>query len=195
MIAFYRLCRAWHGYLSAAAFVWLLFFSITGILLNHPTWLRGDKPAAVHRQFHLRAQELASVKAQKEPGPALVQVLRGPFRLKGEIDSSDVAGGQLFVRMRGASGSSDLQLDLRSGQGSAAIETFPLPTLLKELHRGEQAGRIWRAWIDVAGVALVTTSILGLMIYFSLRLRLRTALILVAGGMAVMAAGAVLIVN
>ena len=194
MIAFYRLCRAWHGYLSAAAFVWLLFFSVTGILLNHPAWLRGDRPTTVTRQFHLQARELASVTAQKEPGPALVQVLRGPLGLKGEIDSKDVAGDHLFVRMRGASGSSDLQLDLRSGQGSAAIETFPLSTLFKELHRGEQAGRIWRALIDVAGVALVTTSILGLMIYFSLRFRLRTALILVAGGMAVMAAG-MLIVN
>ena len=97
--------------------------------------------------------------------------------------------------MRGAAGSTDLQLDLRSGQGSAAIETFPLPTLFKELHRGEQAGRTWRALIDVSGMALVTTSVLGLMIYFSLRFRLRTALILVAAGMAVMAGGVVLIVN
>jgi hypothetical protein len=194
MVAFYRLCRAWHGYLSAAAFVWLLFFSITGILLNHPTWLHGQ-PATVTSQFHLRARELASVAAQKDHGPALVQALRGPLALKGEINSSDVAGSQLFVRMRGAAGSTDLQLDLRSGQGSAAIETFPLPTLFKELHRGEQAGRTWRALIDVSGMALVTTSVLGLMIYFSLRFRLRTALILVAAGMAVMAGGVVLIVN
>ena len=195
MIAFYRLCRAWHGYLSAAAFVWLLFFSITGLLLNHPAWLRGDEPAIVNRQFHLERRELLSVTAQNEPGPALVQAVRGPLRLKGAIDSSGVAGGQLFVRMRGVSGATDLQLDLRSGQGSAAIETFPIATFFKELHRGEQAGRVWRALIDVAAVALVTTSILGLMIYFSMRLRLRTALLLVAGGMAVMVAGVALIVR
>jgi len=194
MMTFYRLCRVWHGYLSAAAFVWLLFFSITGILLNHPTWLRGDR-ATINRQFHLQTGDLVSVAAQKEPGPMLVQVLRGPLGLKGEINSSDVAGSQLFVRMRDASGSSDLQLDLQTGQGAAAIETFPIAKLFKELHRGEQAGRVWRALIDVAGVVLVTTSILGLLIYFSLRFRLRTALILLAGGMAMMAAGVALIVN
>jgi len=195
MITFFRLCRVWHGYLSAAAFVWLLFFSLTGILLNHPTWLRGDKPATVSRQFHLQTRDLVYVTAQKEPGPALVQVMRGLLGLKGEIDSSDVAAGQLFVRMRGASGSTDLQLDLQSGRGSAAVETFPVATLFKELHRGEQAGRVWRALIDVAGAVLVTTSILGLLIYFSLRLRLRTALILVTGGMAAMAAGVALIMH
>jgi hypothetical protein len=194
MIAFYRLCRVWHGYLSAVAFFWLLFFSITGIMLNHPAWLRGHRPVTVNRQFHLQARELVSVTAQKQPGPALVQAMRGPLGLKGEINSSDVAGGQLFVRMRGASGSADLQLDLQSGQGSAVIETFPIATLFKELHRGEQAGRVWRALIDAAGVALVTTSILGLIIYFSMRFRLRTALFLVAGGLAAMAAGVVMVV-
>jgi hypothetical protein len=195
MTTFYRLCRVWHGYLSAAAFVWLLFFAITGILLNHPTWLRDDKPVTVSRQFRLQPDELASVTAKTEPGPALVQAMRGKLGLKGQVDSSEVAGQLLFVRMRGASGSSELQLDLHTGQGSAAIESFPIPTLFKELHRGEKAGPVWRAMIDIAGFALVATSMLGLMIYLSLRFRLRTAAFLVAGGLAVMAAGVMLIVN
>lgn len=195
MVAFYRLCRIWHGYLSAAAFVWLLFFSITGLLLNHPAWLRGDKPAGVSSQFDLAPGELALVRAQRDPGQALVRVLRGRLDLKGAVDSGDVAGDQLFVRMRGASGSSDIQIDLKTGRGSATIERFPAATLFKELHRGEQAGAVWRALIDIAGVLLVTTSILGLAIYFSLRLRMRTALVLVAGGLAVMAAAVFLIVD
>lgn len=195
MMTFYRLCRVWHGYLSAAAFVWLLFFAITGILLNHPTWLRDDKSVTVSRQFRLQPDELASVTAKTEPGPALVQAMRGKLGLKGQVDSSEVAGQLLFVRMRGASGSSELQLDLHTGQGSAAIESFPIPTLFKELHRGEKAGPVWRAMIDIAGFALVATSMLGLMIYLSLRFRLRTAAFLVAGGLAVMAAGVMLIVN
>jgi len=195
MTTFYRLCRLWHGYLSAAAFVWLLFFSITGILLNHPTWLRDDKPEIASRQFRLQPSELASVKANAEPGPSLVQALRGKLGLKGRIDSSDVVGQLLFVRMRGASGSSELQLDMHTGQGSAVIESFPIPTLFKELHRGEKAGPAWRAIIDITGVALVATSMMGLLIYLGLRFRLRIALLLVAGGLAAMIAGVVLVVN
>lgn len=194
-MTFYRLCRVWHGYLSAAAFVWLLFFSITGILLNHPTWLRDDKPITVSRKFRLQPYELASVTANSEPGPVFVQAMRSKLGLKGQIDSSGVAGQLLFVRMRGASGSAELQLDLHTGQGSAAIESFPISTLFKELHRGENAGAIWRAIIDITGFALVVTSTMGLMIYLSLRFRLRTTLFLVAGGLAAMAAGIVLIVN
>lgn len=195
MMTFYRLCRVWHGYLSAAAFVWLLFFSITGILLNHPTWLRDDKPVTASRQFRLLSSDLATVTASPEPGPAFVQAMRGELGLKGQIDSSEVAGQLLFVRMRGASGSSEVQLDLHTGQGSAAVESFPIATLFKELHRGEKAGAVWRAMIDITGFALVATSMMGLMIYLSLRFRLRTALFLVAGGLAAMAAGVALIVN
>lgn len=192
---FYRLCRVWHGYLSAAAFVWLVFFSITGILLNHPTWLRDDRSTTVSRQFRLQPYELASVTAKVEPGPALVQVLRGKLDLKGQVDSSGVAGQLLLVRMRGASGSTELQMDLQSGQGIAAIESFPIATLFKELHRGEKASPVWRAMIDITGFALVATSMLGLTIYLSLRFRLRTTVLLVAGGLAAMAAGVMLIAN
>ena len=195
MMTFYRLCRVWHGYLSAAAFIWLLFFSITGILLNHPTWLRDEKPVTVSRQFRLQPYELASLRAKTEPGPALVQAMREKLGLKGQIDSGGVAGQLLFVRMRGASGSAELQLDLHTGQGSAAIESFPISTLFKELHRGENAGSMWRAMIDITGFALVATSMLGLTIYLSLRFRLRAAAFLIAGGLAAMAAGIVLIVN
>lgn len=195
MTTFYRLCRVWHGYLSAAAFVWLLFFSITGILLNHPTWLRDDRPQTVSRPFRLQPDELALVTASTEPGPALVQGLRGKFGLKGAVDSSVVAGQRLFVRMRGAAGSSELQLDMHTGQGTATVESYPIPTFFKELHRGEHAGAAWRAMIDITGFALVATAMMGLTIYLSLRFRLRTALLLVAGGVAAMAAGVMLIVN
>jgi hypothetical protein len=113
----------------------------------------------------------------------------------GVLASGAVAGQLLFVRMRGASGSSELQLDLHTGQGSAAIESFPIPTLLKELHRGEKAGAVWRVVIDIAGFALGATSLMGLTIYLSLRFRLRTALFLVTGSLAAMAAGVMLVAN
>lgn len=49
--------------------------------------------------------------------------------------------------------------------------------------------------MDITGFVLVATSMLGLMIYLSMRFRLRTAVFLVAGGLAAMAAGIMLIVN
>jgi hypothetical protein len=189
MAALYRLCRLWHGYLSAMAFVWLLFFAITGILLNHPTWMAEAPLAPVQRPFQLSPTELAPIKTAKEPGPALADLMRDRLGLRGDVTNADKVGTQLFLRMRGARGSSDVQFDLQSGRGSASIENFSTATLFKELHRGEVTGAVWRALIDISGALLAATAILGLLIYFALRFRLRTALILIGVGLAAMVGG------
>lgn len=193
--AFYRQCRLWHGYLSAVAFLWLLFFSITGILLNHPAWLAAPAPAAAQTPFQLSPSELIALRGDKERGTAAVALLRERLGLRGDVTSTDLLGNLLFVRLRGARGSSDLQLDLQSGRGSASTEAFSSVALLKELHRGEQEGPEWRALIDISGFLLAATALLGLLIYFSLRFRLRTAVILIGLGGAAMLGGIMLFVR
>jgi len=141
---FYRLCRSWHGYLSAAAFVWLLFFSITGILLSHPAWLRGPRLPLTEAEFHLKPAQLAAIKLAQAQVPALVQALRDEkVSLNGEISSSDIMNNQAFIRLRGVGGSSDVQVDLLFVRGRVSTETFAATTVFKELHRGEQAGSGW----------------------------------------------------
>jgi hypothetical protein len=186
MMTFYRLSRVWHGYLSAFAFVWVLFFATSGILLNHPDWFGGGDVPIAERPVHLTPAELAAVKAHAEPGRALVAVVRARAGLNGEFSSGDLVGDELFVRLKGARGSSDLRVSLTSGVGSASVETAPALGVFKELHRGELSGPVWRALIDIAGAILAISSVLGLVIYFSLRYRLRTALGLIGAGTVVM---------
>jgi hypothetical protein len=193
--AFYRLCRNWHGYLSAVAFVWLLFFAITGILLNHSNWFAAEAPAPTQKQFVLLPGEKALIKAAREPGAVLVDLLRDRLGLRGNISSTDIVGNQLFIRMRGVRGSSDVQADIENGRGSASIEKFAAVTTFKELHRGEQAGPVWQALIDISGAILAATALLGLLIYFAMRLRLATSLTLIGLGLAAMAGGIILFVR
>jgi hypothetical protein len=195
MNKYYQLCRVWHGYLSLIAFAWLLFFAITGILLNHPTWLAGQTSVMQDTPVQLQPAQLAAVRANSDPARAAVELLRGSLKLQGLVSSADVVGDDVFVRMKGARGSSDLRLNLKSGAGSASVETFPLPAALNQLHRGESAGAVWRGFIDVAGALLAISSILGLLLYLTLKMRVRLALVLVGGGLAVMVAGIVIFVR
>ena len=48
------------------------------------------------------------------------------------------------------------------------------------LHRGELAGAAWRLFIDAMGVVLILMSLVGYVLFLSLRFRLRTALSLTA---------------
>ncbi len=52
--------------------------------------------------------------------------------------------------------------------------------MIGDLHRGKNASVPWRAVIDVSAILVLALSIIGYVLFFSLRFRLRTSLILTA---------------
>jgi hypothetical protein len=58
---------------------------------------------------------------------------------------------------------------------------------MNDLHRGKNAGAVWRAAIDVAAVLLIALSLIGYVLFFSLRFRLGASLLLTASSLAAMA--------
>lgn len=183
---FFRLSRMLHGYLSAFAFLALFFFSATGILLNHPEWFETYRPAERHLTFTLSPAELASAKASKDPGRALAAASAAKARLNGAYASGDVDGRQMLVRMEGPKGSSDLTIDLGSGQVEARITQTNLMSIIQDLHRGKNVGAAWRWVIDLSAWLILALSVIGYVLFFSLRFRLRTSLILTAVSLAVL---------
>ena len=175
---FYRLMRDWHGYLSAFAFIALLFFAATGILLNHPGLLQGEARPLVEKTVTLATADIAKVKASKEPGRELAQIVGETVDLNGEFKNGEVSGADVFVRMQSVRGSSDLRGNLETGRTEVTVENLAAVEVLNGLHRGELAGGAWRLWIDILGGVLIVLSILGYILFFSLRFRVKTALIL-----------------
>lgn len=175
---FYRQCRLWHGYLSAFSFIALLFFSATGVVLNHPDWFKTRAPAAVESHFTLTAAELARVKAAPAPGPVLVEIAAAKSPLKGAFVEAEVAGDDVFARLNGVRGSSDVRGNLRTGAVEVVVEGKTTVAIFNGLHRAENAGKPWRLLVDILGGLLIVMSLVGYILFLSLRFRLRTALVL-----------------
>jgi hypothetical protein len=175
----FRLAREWHGYLSAIAFVALLFFSATGIVMNHPTITDGHLPDLIQKPFMLSPAEIAAIRANPDPGQTLVKTaerhigkLRGGFR-DGQLDGNDA-----FVRLQGASNNTDLHADLKSGRVEVTIVPAGRLDVLNNLHRGDRAGKLWQALVDASAILMILVSLLGYILFLSMRFRVRTALIL-----------------
>jgi hypothetical protein len=177
---FYRYSRLIHGWLSAIAFLVLCFFSITGILLNHPEWAGESVPQPVEEKFRLEEDELQRLFDAKEPELLLPDMAAKRVALKGEMTGSNQVGNELFVRMQGVRGLTDIRASLVTGNVTVIVEPAPTLSIVNELHRGERAGATWRWFIDAFAVLLVILSIVGYLIFLSLRFRLRTALLLTA---------------
>ncbi len=187
-IAFYTQCRLWHGYLSAFAFLALIFFSATGVLLNHPDWLAQDESDARIATAHLSPGELDAARRSTDTGAALALTLERKMALLGAYASGDVDPRQAILRFEGVKGSSDVTLDMHSGDATARLRQADMLSTLDDLHRGKGAGRVWQAVIDISGAIILALSVIGYLLFFSLRFRLRTGLLLTGLSLAALAA-------
>ncbi|MGZ3399485.1 MAG: PepSY-associated TM helix domain-containing protein [Caulobacteraceae bacterium] len=184
--AFFRLSRMLHAYLSAFAFLTLIFFSATGVLLNHPEWFEAYQPAEHQVAFALTSSELAAANSSKDRGRALAAAAAKHAPLPGAYLSADIDGRQALVRMEGPKGSADLTVDLVTGKAEGRVTKPNLTAVIQDLHRGKNSGGAWRWVIDLSAWLVLGLSLIGYVLFFSLRFRLKTSLILTAVSLAVL---------
>ena len=175
----FRQSRIWHGYLSAFAFIALIFFSITGLLLNHPAWFEGKDDAPSKDQvLTLAPADLARAKAAADPGPVLAEAIGKQVDLIGGYKSAETVDDEVLLSFESVKGRSDVTVNLTTGTAEAAVQRSDAVTVLNELHRGKNSGKAWGLVIDATAILVLVLSIIGYVLFFSLRFRLRTSLIL-----------------
>ena len=185
-IAFYTQVRHWHGYLSAFAFLALMFFSFSGIGLNHPDWL-AEEAEGVRVAATLPLEQLQAAQKSADPGAALGLRAAERMPLKGAYASADINGGEAFLRFTGVKGASDVTIDLKAGAARGEVRTADALVVLNDLHRGKNVGAAWRWVIDISAIVLLVLSLLGYVLFFTLRFRLKVALVLTAVSLVAMA--------
>jgi hypothetical protein len=182
-INLYRQCRLWHGWLSAFAFIALMFFSGTGLLLNHPEWF-GDADAAPQESH----AQLNPAELKGKPAAALGEMLARRKLVQGAYASGDIDDDLALLRFEGVRGNSSVNLDLTSGKADIAYRQAGALTVLNDLHRGKNAGIAWKWLIDLSAGLFLVMSLVGYLLFFSMRHKLPQALILTLGSAAVLAA-------
>ena len=185
-IAIYTQVRHWHGYLSAFAFLALMFFSFSGIVLNHPDWLP-EEAEGLRISAALPAGPLQAAQKAADPGAALGLLAAERMSLLGAYASADINGGEAFLRFSGVKGASDVSIDLKTGAARGEVRTADALVVLNDLHRGKNVGEAWRWLIDISGAVLLVLSILGYILFFTLRFRFKVALALTAVSLGAMA--------
>jgi hypothetical protein len=153
--------RTIHIYISMLGLLAVIFFSVTGIMLNHEEWFGFATPVIVTHEGSL--PEAMS----KEPDKlTIVEKLRKDFGATGALDSFEIDEDRLTVIFKSPGRRTEATLQRNDGHAEVSIETHCLAGRLAELHRGTDAGTGWRLWvIDGTAVVLLITSITGLMLW------------------------------
>lgn len=178
--ALFRLSRMLHAYLSAFAFLALIFFSATGLLLNHPDWVDLTKMRESTSTVVLDKAEVAKAAAASDPNAALAKLLASRTKLLGGYKSGETLDGEASLRFEGVRGYSDAYVDLATGSAEVTVKHANSIATINELHRGKNAGRAWALVIDLSAILVLALSLIGYILFFSLRFRLVPSLILTA---------------
>jgi hypothetical protein len=183
-IRFAALARWLHIYLSMFGLAAVLFFSVTGITLNHPTWFFGETERRMRSEGRIEAKWLRvggpppSSSPDKEVDLSaqvkqleVVEHLRKTHGIHGALAEFRVEESECFVAFKGPGYAADAFINRRTGQYTLTQTFHGVVAILNDLHKGRDTGKTWSIVIDVSAVLMTLISLTGLILLFYLKLR------------------------
>jgi hypothetical protein len=169
-----KLSRWLHIYLSMVSFAVVLFFSFTGLTLNHPTWMGGDKQVVIKNKGSLNVQWVNNPDTNKIAKLEVVEFLRKTYNVKGAVSEFRIDDSEISVVFKGPAYSCDAFIDREKGSYEISEIKMGVVAVMNDLHKGRDSGSGWSWIIDISAVFLILVSLSGLILLFFMKKR-RTA--------------------
>lgn len=165
------LIRAIHVYVSMALLVMMLFFAITGITLNHPTWF--DAKGTTHYQEDPIPPYLLSL-PKEEQQQALAHFVKSSFAM--DYDAAQIDSDEIQLVHKSPGSYKTLTLDLVEQQSYFERIDYGAIAILNDLHKGRNSGLVWSAILDICSVLIILFSISGALLLVPQQKRLKKSL-------------------
>jgi uncharacterized protein len=188
-----------HIYLSMFGLAAVLFFSVTGITLNHPDWAFGQVERRREAKGQVDLKWIARDPATSDSQPAsdsesakpvakleVVEHLRKTHAIRGALAEFRVDDTECTVSFKGPGYSADTFIDRDSGEYTLTELDHGLIALINDLHKGRDTGAVWSWVIDLSAGLMTFISLTGLVLLFYLKLRRVTGLVVALAGTVVL---------
>jgi len=178
--SFLKWSRTLHIFLTLLGLLLLLFFAVTGFLLNHEEWFGVYEPQTRTMQGSLPTGLLS------EPDKLMVvEKLRSDFGATGALDSFEVEEDTLRVVFKSPGRQTEASIRRAGGELEVTHQASGLLGRLADLHRGKGSGAVWSLVIDSACILLMVISLTGVILWLSLQTRRWLGLVAVTIGLTV----------
>lgn len=169
-----------HIYLSMASFAIVLFFSVTGLTLNHADWFANTEKTirTSGNMPHQWLRPSASEPAKLE----IVEHLRSVNKLHGAVSDFRVDDNQIEVSFKAPGYSADAFIDRDTNRYDVIEVRNGFVAVINDLHKGRDSGKVWSGLIDASAILLTLVSLTGLLLLFFVYKRRASGLILAAAG-------------
>lgn len=187
---FAAIARWLHIYTSVLGLAGILFFSATGLTLNHPTWLLGSQQR--QQEFHgqLQAEWLGSAKEGTPAQPTnqlrIAEYLRKTHGLHGEVDDFQETDTDASLAFKGPGYSADVFFDRSTGKYDVTETADGLVAILNDFHKGRHTGKSWSLVIDVMAILLIIVSLSGIVLLCYIKRRRVSGTVIIVLGLLVL---------
>ena len=156
-----KAARWLHIYLSMASFSIILFFAVTGLTLNHPTWFANQQKTIDHK-----GQLPAALLTPDPDKLAVAEYLRAHETLHGAVSDFRTDDTQVTVSWKAPGYTADAFIDRTTGKYDLTEVRSGFLAVINDLHRGAETGTAWHALIDASALFLTAVSLTGLTLMF-----------------------------
>jgi hypothetical protein len=163
----------------------VLFFSVTGVTLNHPDWFLGEHESRTDDEGSVDPKWLI-------PGPSgevakleVVEHLRKEHGVRGALVDFKVDDAECVVAFKGPGYAADAFINREDGRYTLSQTAHGFVGVINDLHKGRDSGPVWSAVVDASAILLVVVSLSGLILIFYLKLRRKPGVVVAIVGSAV----------
>lgn len=182
-----------HIYVSLFSLAVILFFSITGLTLNHPDWFFSETTRRVDAKLNESWLNL------QVPDPIdwdqvdfghqveklkVAEYLRETHSLSGRVSDFLCFADECEITFQGPGYAATARIQRSDGSYELVVTANDLVSVMNDLHKGRNTGRLWSIVIDISAIVATFVSLSGFALVFYLRLNRKRRLIVSLLGLA-----------
>jgi hypothetical protein len=176
-----KFSRWLHIYLSMVSFAVVLFFSVTGLTLNHADKFQG-KTQTIKDKGKLDVAWVNNKDTLLVAKLNIVEFLRSKYSVKGAVTDFRIDETQVSLSFKGPAYEADAFIDRTTGEYELSQTRSGFIGFINDLHKGRDTGSAWLWVIDISAVFLVVVSLSGLILLLFIKRKRVNGIILATAG-------------
>ena len=171
-----------HIYVSMVSFAIVLFFSITGITLNH-----ADKFAYQQHTQQLKGTIntawIKTADTTRINKLAIVEYLRTTHKIKAALSEFRIDDAQCSISFKGPGYGADVFINRETGAYDITTVSAGFVGLINDLHKGRDTGAGWLWVIDLSAAFMILVSLTGIILLLFIKKKKMSGLIVAGIGL------------
>lgn len=157
-----------HIYLSMFSFIIVLFFSVTGLTLNHVDWFP-ESTVVFELKGSVKAGWVSVADTAKIPKLDIVEQLRANHSIKGQLNDFRIDEEEISISFQGPGYTADFFVNRTDGKYELTETKMGIIAVINDLHKGRDTGKSWSWVIDFSAIFMIVISLTGLILLLFLK--------------------------